>query len=144
MATNFRTPIAVMNDQQKEWFATAMVSMVVADGDVSAGEVESLLASLSFIKSQDTQERLKKYIHYKTLPVLSTFVGWDKEQKRRAAILFDLIHVAIADQDLSDKERQQFQHIGKMLGFPREQVEHLIKLGAKYIDQLAGGSEATG
>ncbi|MBI3992932.1 MAG: TerB family tellurite resistance protein [Candidatus Lambdaproteobacteria bacterium] len=136
MSTNFRTPIASMNDQQKEWFATAMVSMVVADGDVSQGEVQSLLASLSFIKSPETQERLKKYIHYKTVPVLNAFVGWDKEQKRRAAMLFDLIHVAIADQDLSAKEQQQFHHIGKMLGFPRDQVEHLIKLGAKHIDQM--------
>ncbi len=136
MTATFRTPIAAMNEQQKEWFATAMVSMVVADGDVSQGEVDSLLASLSFIKSPEAQERLKKYIHYKTVPVLPAFVGWDKEQKRRAAILFDLINVAIADQNLSDKEREQFQHIGAMLGFPKDQVNHLIKLGVKYIDQM--------
>lgn len=125
-----------MNEQQKEWFATAMVAMVVADGDVTAGEVESLMQSMSFIKSTDTQERLKKYIHYKTVPVMQAFVGWEKEQKRRAAMLFDLISVAISDADLSDKERDQFQHIGKMLGFPNQQVDHLIKLGIKSIEQM--------
>ena len=59
MAANFKAPIKAMDEKQKEWFATAMVSMVLADGDVAPSEVASLTISLSFIESNEATERLK-------------------------------------------------------------------------------------
>ena len=49
MAHNFRTPIAEMNDHQKEWFAMSIVTMVLADGNVTSEEAQSLVQSLAFI-----------------------------------------------------------------------------------------------
>lgn len=139
MAAEFRTPIASMDDQQKEWFATAMVSIVLADGDVTAGEVESIMASMSFIKSVDAQDRLKKYIQYKTVPVLSNFIGWQNYPKYKASMLVDLIKVAISDRDLSPKEEEQFQHIGNMLGFPKDKVDLVLQMGHKAMEKMGAG-----
>ena len=75
MAVEFKTPIQAMDDKQKEWFATAMVSMVLADGNVTQGEVESLMSSFSFINPPPA-DRLKKFLHYKTMPDLPAFSGW--------------------------------------------------------------------
>lgn len=136
MAGIFRTPVAAMNDAQKEWFASALVSMVLADGDVSAGEVESLMASLSFLKSTDALDRLKKYIQYKTVPVLPNFIGWERHPERKASMLVDLIHVGIADRELSPKEQRQFHHIGGMLGFSKDKVELVLQKGIRVMAQM--------
>lgn len=128
MAVSFRTAVHSMDDRQKEWFATAMVAMVMADGTVTEGEVESLLQSVSFVKETEAVERLKKYIQFNTPPPLPAFSGWEKEIKKKAAILLDLIQVAISDRDFSSEEKEKFYEIGKVLGFPRQKIDELVKL----------------
>jgi uncharacterized tellurite resistance protein B-like protein len=127
-----------MNETQREWFATAMVAMVLSDGSVSQGEVEKLLQSISFVHNPQVVERLKKYVHFQSVPTLAPFQGWEKDLKARALLMIDLMEVAIADKDFSAKEREQFQQIGRMLGFPNGKVEELIALGGKFIDNMAG------
>jgi uncharacterized tellurite resistance protein B-like protein len=136
MALNFRSPLQTMSDPQREWFATAMVSMVLADGNVSQGEVEKLMSSISFVRSPQVVERLKKYVHFQSSPTLAPFQGWEKDLKGRALLMIDLMEVAIADRDFSPKEREQFHHIGRMLGFPNGKVEELIALGGKFIENM--------
>ena len=114
----------------------AMVAMVLADGDVDESEVKSLLGSISFIKSPETQARLKKYLQHKTMPVLNAFVGWDNKPKARALLLIDLLEVAIADRDLSPKERDQFRHIGDVLGFQRAQLDHFLETGTQAMHNM--------
>lgn len=133
MTATFRSPVQTMTEAQREWFATAMVSMVLADGNVSQGEVERLLQSISFVRSPQVVERLKKYVHFQSVPVLAPFQGWEKDMKGRALLMIDLMEVAIADRNFSPKEREQFLHIGRMLGFPSAKVEELITLGGKFI-----------
>ena len=139
MAHNFRTPIAEMNDHQKEWFAMSIVTMVLADGNVTSEEAQSLVQSLSFIKNQTLVESLKKYISYQTAPVMTAFTGWEKKPKNRAFIMLDLMHVAIADRDFSPGEKEKFLHIGNLLGFSRPKVEELIALGDKALENLPDG-----
>ncbi len=72
------------------------------------------------------------------MPNLTAFVGWEDKLKYRALMMLDLMQVAIADRDFSDKEREQFVHIGKLLGFPRPKVEELIAMGTQAIDTMNG------
>jgi uncharacterized tellurite resistance protein B-like protein len=137
MAHTLRTPIETMNDHQREWFATAMVSMVLADGNVTQGEAQSLMQSIAFVRNAQLVETLKKYIAYQTVPNLTAFVGWEDKLKNRALMMLDLMDVAIADRDFSPKERDQFLLIGKVLGFPRPKVEELIALGEKATESIA-------
>ena len=136
MAAKFRTPVEAMNDHQREWFAMAMVSMVLADGNITQGESQSLIQSLSFIRNATLLESLKKYIAYQTVPNLTAFAGWENKLKNRALIMLDLMEVAIADRDFSPKERDQFLLIGKLLGFPRPKVEELIALGTQATESM--------
>jgi uncharacterized tellurite resistance protein B-like protein len=137
MQKKFKTPIDSMDEKQKEWFATAMVSMVLADGDVSHGEVDSLLTSFQVICKPDSSARLKKFLQFKTMPDLTAFSGWAKNPRAKALILIDLMETAISDRDFSPKEREQFYRIGKLLGFPQSQVDQFIGLGEKAIAQMA-------
>ncbi len=74
MEMKFRTPIKEMTPQQKEWFATAMVAVVLADGSVSKGEVESLLNSISFVSDPVAVDRLKKHVQFQTAPPIPGFI----------------------------------------------------------------------
>ena len=137
MSHGFRTPIEAMNEQQKEWFAMAIISLILADGEVTSGEAESLMKSISFLKNQQLVESLKKYISYQTVPNLTAFVGWETQLKNRAIMMLDLMKVAIADRDFSPKERDQFHFIGKLLGFPQPKVEELISMGTQAIENMS-------
>lgn len=137
MSTEFNTPISKMNDHQKEWFATAIVAMILADGSVTREESESLMRSISFVRNPTLVETLKKYIAYQTVPNLTAFNGWEDKLKNRAIMMLDLMKVAIADRDFSPKEKEQFIYIGKLLGFRPPKVEELILIGTQAIDAEA-------
>ena len=131
MAHKFRTPVAAMSENQREWFGMALVAMVIADGNVSQEETETLVQSIAFIKNPQLVESLKKYITHQTVPHMTAFVGWETQLKNRAFMMLDLMDVAIADRDFSPNEKQQFLNIGNLLGIPKHKVEELIEMGAK-------------
>lgn len=141
MAHTLRTPVAKMTEPQREWLATAMVSMILADGSVSQGEVESLMQAISFVKNPQAVERLKKFVHFKAPPTLTPFHGWEREPKNRAMMMVDLMSIAIADRDFSPKEREQFHRIGSLLGFPDPKVDELIQMGASAIERMENNKE---
>lgn len=114
----------------------AMISIILADGNVSEGETQSLVQSISFIKNPQVAETLKKYIAYQTVPNLTAFTGWETKPKNRGMIMLDLMHIAIADRDFSPKERELFIHIGKLLGFNVPKVEELISMGTQAIEGM--------
>ena len=136
MGQELRTPVKTMTEHQKEWFATAMVAMVLADGNVSAGEVQSLLRSIGFVKAPETVERLKKHVQFQTAPPISIFPGWEDEMKKKAIMLLDLMEVAISDRDFSPPEKVKFYEIGRLLGFKKGKIDQLVEAG----DRFTGGT----
>jgi uncharacterized tellurite resistance protein B-like protein len=141
MADKLRAPIAKMTEPQREWFASAMISMILADGNVSQGEVASLMQAISFVKNPQAIDRLKKFVQFQAPPTLSPFHGWEREPKNRGLILVDLMAVAISDRDFSEKEREQFHRVGALLGFPDAKVDELIKMGASVIERMENDKE---
>jgi uncharacterized tellurite resistance protein B-like protein len=140
MTISLRTPIAKMTEPQREWFATAMVAMILADGSVSTNEVEALMQAISFVKNPQAVERLKKFVHFQAAPTMTPFHGWEREPKNRAMMLIDLMGVAIADRDFSPKEREEFHRIGALLGFPDTRVDELIHLGDEFLERMEHGT----
>ena len=142
MTNNLRTPIDKMTEPQREWFASAMIAMILADGGIEKNEVEALMQAISFVKNPHAVDRLKKFIHFMAPPTLSPFHGWEHEHKYRALMLIDLMTVAIADRNFSPKEREQFHRIGALLGFPDNKVNELIHMGDQFIERMEHDKEA--
>ena len=136
MGQTFRTPVKEMDERQKEWFATAMVAIVLADGNVSQGEVNGLLNCISFVQDPEAVERLKKYIQFKTTPPIPNFLGWEKDIRKKAAMLLDLMEVAIADREFAAPEKEKFFELGKLLGFDYAKINQLIDAGNKFIQEM--------
>ena len=137
MGQTFRTPVKEMDERQKEWFATAMVAVVLADGSVSKGEVQGLRDSISFVTDPAVVVRLMKHVQFQSAPPIPSFTGWEEDYRKRAAMMLDLVHVAIADNDFSDPEKEKFYEIGVLLNFTREKIDELFIAADKFMQDLS-------
>ncbi len=127
MDIDFKTKISALNDRQRDWFATAMVAMVLADGDIDRAEVDFLLKVTSMIKDESTKDRLKKFIQFKTIPPLGQSVGLDR--KVAMTMIIDLIRVAVADKDFANAEKDMIREVGKSLKFASDEIDKLVMYG---------------
>ena len=127
MDIDFKTKISELNDRQRNWFATAMVAMVLADGNIDRAKVDFLLKVTSMIKDESTKDRLKKFIQFKTIPPLGQPVGLDR--KVAMTIIIDLIRVAVSDKDFANAEKDMIREVGKSLKFAPDEIDKLVMYG---------------
>ena len=130
---DFKTKISELNPRAREWFATAMVGMVLADGDIDRSEMDFLLKVIQLVPDMDVVDRLKKFIQFKTIPPIGSPTGIDR--KEGMSMIIDLIRVAVADQDFDRKEKEMVADIGKSLGFKQEEVDKLVLYGFELMTQ---------
>ena len=124
---DFKTKVSQLNPRAMEWFATAMVGMVLADGDIDRSEMDFMLKMIQLVPDPIVVDRLKKFIQFKTVPPLGKPVGI--ERKVGMAMIIDLIRVAVSDNDFDKKEKEMVADIGKNLGFRDEEVDKLVLYG---------------
>jgi len=133
MDIDFKTKISDLKTSQREWFATAMVAMVLADGEIDRTEVDFIVKLATLVKDDTTVERLKKFIQFKTVPPLSTPQGLEK--KVAMTMILDLIRIAVADQDFAQAEKDMIQSIGKSMGFNRDELDKLVMYGFELMSK---------
>lgn len=136
MDIDFKTKISELKSHQRTWFATAMVAMVLADGNIDQAEVGFIMKLTSIIKDDTTVERLKKFIQFQTTPPLGNPTGIDK--KIGMSMIIDLIRIAVSDQDFAPTEKELIEKIGKGLGFSSEEVDKLVLYGFELMTKEAG------
>lgn len=127
MDIDFKTKISALEPHQRSWFATAMVAMVLADGNIDQAEVGFIVKLTTIIKDDTTVERLKKFIQFQTMPPLGNPTGIDK--KIGMSMIIDLIRIAVSDQDFAPSEKELIEKIGKGLGFSEDELKKLVMYG---------------
>ena len=127
MDVDFKTKISELKTPQRTWFATALVAMVLADGNIDRSEVDFIMRLTTLVKDDGTMERLKKFIQFQTIPPLGTPAGIDK--KIGMTMIIDLIRIAVADKDFAPTEKDMIDKIGKSMGFSREELDKLVLYG---------------
>ena len=127
MEVDFKTKISALNPRQREWFATATVAMMLADGEIDRNEMDFILRVIQLVKDEMVVDRLKKFIQFKTLPPLGTPTGIDR--KMGMSMIIDLIRLAVADQDFDKKEKEMIQEIGTNMGFSQQELDQLVMYG---------------
>lgn len=130
---DFKTQISKLAPREREWFATAMVAMVLADGDIDRNEMEFLLRVVGLVRDEAVVERLKKFIQFKTMPPLGS--PGSIPRKTGMSMIIDLIRVAVADKDFDAKEKEMVQKVGKSLGFKQDEVDQLVMYGFELMAQ---------
>ncbi len=127
MDVDFKTKVSQLNPRAREWFATAMVGMVLADGNIDRSEMDFLLRMIQTVKEEAVVDRLKKFLQFKTPPPLGSPVGISR--KEGMTMIIDLIRVAVADQDFDAKEKEMVHTVGKSLGLRDDEVDKLVLYG---------------
>ena len=127
MDIDFKTKITALNERQRDWFATAMIAMVLADGNIDRSEVDFLVRITNLVKDEATVDRLKKFIQFKTIPPVGQPVGLDR--KVAMTIIIDLIRVAVADKDFANAEKDMIREVGKSLKFAPDEIDKLVMYG---------------
>ena len=127
MDIDFKTKITALNERQRDWFATAMIAMVLADGNIDRSEVDFLVRITNLVKDEATVDRLKKFIQFKTIPPLGKPTGINR--KIAMSMIIDLIRVAVADKDFAAKEKEMIREIGENLGFGQHEIDKLVLYG---------------
>ncbi len=133
MEIDFKTKISALNPRQREWFATAMVGMMLADGNIDRSEMDFVLKLIQLVQDPEIIGRLKKFIQFQTMPPLGSPVGINR--KLGMTMILDLIRIAVADQDFDKKEKEMIQVVGKNLGFNPQEVDQLVLYGFELMAQ---------
>lgn len=127
MEIDFKTKISALNPRQRAWFATAMISMVLADGNIDRAEVDFIVKLLGLVKDESMVERLKKFIQFKTIPPLGAPPEIDR--KTAMTMIIDMIRVAVSDMNFAQAEKDMIGKIGKSMSFSDEELNKLVMYG---------------
>ena len=133
MDIDFKTKTSELKNTQRNWFATAMVAMILADGNIDRAEVDFIIKLTTMIKDQAMVERLKKFIQFKTVPPLGKPADIDK--KLGMTMIIDLIRIAVSDKDFAPTEKDMIEKIGKSMGFSREELDKLVMYGFELMTE---------
>ena len=140
MEIDFKTKISELNPKQRGWFATALVSMILADGNIDRAEVEFILKIVALVKDETLVERLKKFIQFKTMPPLGSPPPVDR--KIAMTMVLDLVRIAVSDMNFAPKEKEHFNKIGRSMGFSDEELNKLVMYGFELMNEKKGGEAA--
>ncbi len=132
MDIDFKTKISALNPRQRAWFATAIVAMVLADGNIDRAEVDFIVKLVSLVKDEGMVERLKKFIQFKTVPPLGTPTEIDR--KLGMSMIIDMIRVAVSDKNFPPSEKDMVMKVGKSMGFSDEELDKLILYGFELMN----------
>lgn len=121
----------VMNSEEKQWFASAIAGMILADGHVDNKELESLREAITFLEDPAEINRLVTLVKNKQMPQL---MAMRMEGKKAFNILKYLAELSIVDGRLSLTEKDYFFDAGFCLGFPEDLLKKIIRTASKQME----------
>jgi len=104
-----------LSQEQIIWYAHLLIKMVLADEVISPSEIRYIRSVLSRVENEEIRKRLVQYLEKNQDPPLTQPVGVKKEILAR--IYTHLIDVAIADQEIHDRERRLLTSLARLFDF---------------------------
>ena len=122
-----------MTEEQLFWFAAAIVAMVMADEHIDLHERSFLHSAIRLVKDNKKIQELEEYILRWQVPPL-TEIKFSKKDKGH--LLESLLNIATVDRDFDEREEKLLYEIADLIDVSTEEIEQLIKLGHKRIEQF--------
>ncbi len=107
--------IASMSDEVKEWFARAIVGMILADGRIDQSELDYLKGIISFLENADLIDSILELTGKNTIPELEPI---KVEEKQALFIVEHLTSISIVDEDLDRNEKKFLRYAAEKLHLP--------------------------
>ena len=125
--------ISRMSDDQLFWFASAVVAMVMADEHIDLHERSFLHSAIRMLKDNQKIQQLEEYIlRWQTPPIEP--IEFSKEDQDH--MLESLLNIATVDRNFDEREESLLREIARSMKTPESQIETLIKLGHKRVEQF--------
>ena len=122
-----------MTAEQLFWFASAVVAMVMVDEHIDLHERSFLHSAIRLVKDNKKIQELEEYILRWQAPPLAE-IKFSKKDKEH--ILESLLNIATVDRSFDEREEQFLFEIATAIDVSKEEIENLIKLGHKRIEQF--------
>ena len=125
--------IGRMTEEQLFWFASAVVAMVMADDHIDLHERSFLHSAIRLIKDERKIQELEEYILRWEIPPIQPIAFSKKDQRY---MLETLLNIATVDRNFDEREEAFLREIAASMNFPQPQIENLVKLGHKRVEQF--------
>ena len=122
-----------MTEEQLFWFASAVVAMVMADDHIDLHERSFLHSAIRLIKDERKIQELEEYILRWQTPPIQPITFSKKDQRY---MLETLLNIATVDRNFDEREEAFLREIAASMNFPQPQIENLVKLGHKRVEQF--------
>ena len=122
-----------MSEEQLFWFAGAIVAMVMADEHIDLHERSFLHSAIRLVHDNKKIQQLEEYILRWETPPLEK-MQFNKEDKGH--LLESLLNIATVDRDFDEREEKMLYDIAAAIDVSTEEIEQLIKIGHKRIEQF--------
>ena len=122
-----------MTEEQLFWFAGAIVAMVMADEHIDLHERSFLHSAIRLVQDNKKIQQLEEYILRWETPPLEK-IQFNKEDK--VHLLESLLNIATVDRDFDEREEKMLYDIAAAIDVSTEDIEQLIKIGHKRIEQF--------
>ena len=122
-----------MTEEQLFWFAGAIVAMVMADEHIDLHERSFLHSAIRLVQDNKKIQQLEEYILRWETPPLEK-IQFNQEDKEH--LLESLLNIATVDRDFDEREEKMLYDIAAAIDVSTEEIEQLIKIGHKRIEQF--------
>ncbi|MDC0188169.1 NAD-binding protein [bacterium] len=122
-----------MSDDQLFWFASAVVAMVMADDHIDLHERSFLHSAIRMLKDNQKIQELEEYILLWERPPIEPIEFSKIDQEH---MLESLLNIATVDRNFDEREESLLREIARSMKISDTQIETLIKLGHKRVEQF--------
>lgn len=128
-----------MTHQTKEWFARAVVGMILADGRIDKAEIDYLNNLIGFLNDNQLVQRISTLLKNNEMPTLEPLEVVTNEALE---IIKHLTVMAVVDEELANREIRYLKYVTDQLGLPAEIPDRFLALAkeklrrAKYTARL--------
>ncbi|MBC8259290.1 MAG: NAD-binding protein [SAR324 cluster bacterium] len=122
-----------MNAEQRFWFASAVVAMVMADDHIDLHERSFLHSAIRLVKDFDKIQVIEEYILRWQMPPIQAV---EFDQKDQDHVLESLLNIATVDRNFDEREEALLREIAESMKISENKIENLIKIGHKRVEQF--------
>ncbi len=121
---HLKVPLEKFNEEQKFWYAKALISAIICDGHVDESEIRFINKAVSIIEDSEKQKQLLGYVSNKMAP--NTEQPPEIPYVVIILIFMEMLLIVSADESLSIKEMSFLRRFAEICCFPEEQYSRLM------------------
>jgi len=119
-----------MTPETKEWFAKAVVGMILADGRIDKAEIDYLNNLIGFLNEGDLVQRISEMLKNSEMPELESLEIVTNEALE---IVKHLVVMAVVDEDLAPREVSFLKYVTSQLGLPEDIPDRFLSLAKEKL-----------